>query len=416
MQIFLVIAHLVLLGWITSKVYARYGDGLLKPTFFPALLFKLGAGVLLGVIFRYYYGTGDTWALFLEATTFAEQGYAAPLEFLQALFLNDYAPALKASLVYIDQPRALLAAKVISLFNLITYNHYWLVSLYLSLFSFISFWLLARKLVDYFPKAKLAIAAAFLFFPSVIFWSSGVSKESLVMGGICTSLALLLPLLVKNERLKPWHWILVVLGLLMVTFIKYYYAAVLIPMLIVVLIIGGKQWRLSKKVLTAFGLLIILLVAASWLHPNLHLDRLLFVVVANGQEMIANTSGTDYIVYHRLTPEFSSVAMNFPLAVFSGLFRPTLMETKTIFQLWTGLENAFLLVFALAQLTRWKTIDHTILLWAAIIYVLLLAGFLALAAPNFGTLVRYKIGFWPFLVFLILAGNPWLKIRSRFAQ
>lgn len=402
--------------WIIVKVYKRFGEGQLKPIFFPALIFKLLAGIMLGVVFRYYYGTGDTWSLFSEAATFAEHGYAAPVSFLKALFLNDFSPKLESSLIYLDQPRALLAAKLISLLNLITYNHYWLVSLYLSLFSFVSFWLLARKLVAYFPKTKWATTMAFLFFPSVIFWSSGVSKESLVMGGLCGSLALLLPFLVKNDKLKVGHWILVTLGLLLVTFIKYYYAAVLIPILIGVCTMGGMQWALWKRALATFGLLFILLLVASWLHPNLHLNRLLSVVVENGQQMIANAPGTGHIVFYNLTPEFSSVVMNFPLAAFSGLFRPTLMEAKTVFQLFTGLENALLMVLALGQLIRWKKIDHTILLWALILFIVLLAGFMAIAAPNFGTLVRYKIGFWPFFIYLILTHNPWLKSWWRFAQ
>lgn len=402
--------------WIILKVYRRFGEGLLKPTFFPALIFKLAAGIMLGVVFRYYYSTGDTWSLFSEAVTFAEFGYSAPVSFLKALFLNDYSPALESSLIYLDQPRALLAAKIISLLSLITYNHYWLASLYLSLFSFVSFWLLARKLVAYFPKTKWATVVAFLFVPSVIFWSSGVSKESLVMGGLCGSLALLLPFLVKNDKLKPGHWILITLGLLLVTFIKYYYAAVLIPILIGVSTVGSLQWALWKKALATFGLLFILLLVASWMHPNLHLNRLFSVVVENGQQMIANAPGTGHIMFHNLTPELGSVAMNFPLAVFSGLFRPTLIEAKTVFQLWTGLENALLMVLALGQLIRWKKINHTILLWAVILFILLLAGFMALAAPNFGTLVRYRIGFWPFFIYLILAHNPWLKSWRRFAQ
>jgi hypothetical protein len=47
---------------------------------------------------------------------------------------------------------------------------------------------------------------------------------------------------------------------------------------------------------------------------------------------------------------------------------------------------------------------------------MLLAIFLALSTPNFGTLSRYKIGFFPFLVFLTLYKNPLLGKIMQFTQ
>jgi hypothetical protein len=45
--------------------------------------------------------------------------------------------------------------------------------------SFFSAWKLTNVLVEYFPSTKVAAIIAFLFFPSVVFWSSESSRKAL---------------------------------------------------------------------------------------------------------------------------------------------------------------------------------------------------------------------------------------------
>ena len=414
--IFLHLGHFIILVLIAVKAYKVWAVGSLKSVFFPALILKLSAGILLGIIFKYYYSHGDTWALFEESVALAGQGYENPWLYFKGLLISDYTPNLQSELNFLEQPRALLAAKIVSVISLVTNCNYWLVALYLSLFSFIGFWLLAQQLVKHFPMTKWASAVAFLFLPSVVFWSAGVSKESIVMGAMCIVLALLLPWLVNNEKLRIGQWVVVALGLLVLVGIKYYYAAILIPILLGVIMVSWLPFHPMKKVLSALAVLCLLFFVASWLHPNLQLSRILHVAVTNGQELVSKTSGQGFVTFYNLAPSFKSVALNFPWAVASGFFRPVLWEAETLFQLWIGLENTVLLVLSFAHIIYWRKVNFDILLVASLLYIVLLAGFLAISAPNFGTLVRYKIGFWPFLVYIIIAYNPWLKKRKVFAQ
>jgi hypothetical protein len=98
--------------------------------------------------------------------------------------------------------------------------------------------------------------------------------------------------------------------------------------------------------------------------------------------------------------------MNLPLAMIFGLFRPVVFESANIMQLLVGLENTVVLVLFLMAL--WKSRKsirvpgHHAL--AALIYVISLDVFLAFSTPNFGTLSRYKVGFWPFFVLFVLIG------------
>ena len=91
-------------------------------------------------------------------------------------------------------------------------------------------------------------------------------------------------------------------------------------------------------------------------------------------------------------------------AMVYGLFRPLVFEAVNLWQLLVGLENSMILILfiiALWHLSKTKLFDKRFL-WAAILFILFLDVFLAFSTPNFGTLSRYKVAYWPFFVMLIL--------------
>lgn len=73
------------------------------------------------------------------------------------------------------------------------------------------------------------------------------------------------------------------------------------------------------------------------------------------------------------------------------------------------MENTFvllLLVFQMKNIVRGFRSPNRFLILSGILYIIGLAIFLAVSTPNFGTLVRYKAGFWFLLIYLILADHP----------
>jgi hypothetical protein len=116
----------------------------------------------------------------------------------------------------------------VSLFCLITFNNYWITSLYFSFASFCGAWILVKQIIGFSPSAKNVAMASFLFFPSVVFWSSGLIKESLAMA----SLFFLCSLFVKAWQRKTPGWIeylFLIVSLWVLWNLKYYYLAVLVP-------------------------------------------------------------------------------------------------------------------------------------------------------------------------------------------
>ena len=96
--------------------------------------------------------------------------------------------------------------------------------------------------------------------------------------------------------------------------------------------------------------------------------------------------------------------MNAPIALFSGLFRPFIFESANLLQYLVAIENLSVLVLLIIGTLklRFRVLFHNPYVIAALIYIVSLAILLAYATPNFGTLSRYKAGYWPFFALLAL--------------
>jgi hypothetical protein len=151
-----------------------------------------------------------------------------------------------------------------------------------------------------------------------------------------------------------------------------------------------------------------LLGLASLVHPNLRPGHFLTALVQNHDLIYKASSPENLIRYDALAPTWESLLTNFPKALFSGLFRPMLWEIHTPFHALLAIENSLLLLltlFTICQLFRYRPSDaHSTLLFAVVVYIILMATLLALASPNLGSLARYRVGFLPFFVYLVICG------------
>lgn len=406
---------------LSSLVYWSYKKALkspLKKLFWPALILKLTAGILLGVVYRYYYDTGDTWQYFNEGVRIASITEASFWDYLKEIFFNsaDYISQFNR------QPRALFISKITSCFALLTGANYWLISIYFSFFSFIGFWFLAENLQQVF-KNKAAIGLSLLFFPSVVFWSSGLSKESLAMIAITIVSGYLISYFYKLKAID-FKAVLLIAGMLVLLWkVKYYYAGVFILAggsgVLVYLISSKVQlirkqwgWLLLSFIIITLGLTVLV----SLTRYNFHFSNLPEVMVKNYQAYLSKSSTEQMVMYEGLKNTWSSIINHSPKALFSGLFRPLPGDGTGLLSFLPGIENLVLIIltisvfFALPSTLNFK---ERLLLITSLVFITVLATFLTLSAPNFGTLVRYKIAFLPILLLIISLSNPLIKRANR---
>lgn len=397
-----------LLAIVTISVAIWKGtDPAVRSHFFFGLGFRLAGGIALGLIYTFYYtGEGDTFLFFDDAVRLSQAARGGSYNFFDLFFTEVPAVTLTN-----DQPRSIFFVSVVGCINFLTGDNYWLTSLWLSLFSFAGSWYLICRIVKSIPDARMLASVSFLFFPSVVLWSSGVVKESLAFGGLCFLAGFFLALH-ERHAVKLGDFLMAALSAYLLLNLKYYWGAVFFPAMLAGIIVGRipgqMQWCSRKTWGSWLAIFLLISLGVSQLHPNFYWQNLLVVIKENHDAFVELSLGTLYIQFYQLSATWSSMIVNAPWALLSGLFRPFLFEAGNPMQILAGVENVLLLVLFLFQLSRLKlpTGRERIAFISTLMYVVVLCIFLALSSPNFGTLSRYRIGFLPFFVFLLLMNSP----------
>ena len=390
--------------WMWKKQDLR-----LRPYFWPALVLKIGAGITLGLLYKYYYSVGDTFIFFEDANKLTDLFWITPGTYFNVLLTGDESDLVGNALIN-TQSRSLFLVKIVSLINLFTGNNYWITCSYFSLVSFWSAFLFFQKVAITFPGSKLAAAIAFLFFPSIVFWSSGIIKESVALAGLFLLSRVSLTLL-TNSKPFWWEWMLALVSAIVVWNLKYYWMAVFVPIAVTTLLIHfitqGKELQTGIKILIWIIAFLLFCFGVTLVHPNFYLENFLQVLVENYNQFI-RISPQGSVIYYQLEPSWWSVFLNSPLALVSGLFRPFIWEANNFLQMIVAIENLFVFILFTTTFIRFRSIGqspHRLLIFSVVVYIVILCVFLALSTPNLGTLARYKVGFQPFLVYILLANN-----------
>jgi hypothetical protein len=417
------VLNFLLIGAMVWWMHRQEWAAALKPYFFPALVLKMLCGVLLGLLYTYYYHGGDTTTYHnasLVLTTYAKQDISG---YTRLLFFNTFKEeALRTAIPFTqfaDFSNSFYFVKLLSVINFVTSGAYYLNALYLSLFSFWGAARFAALLVQVFPQWRSSAVVAFLFFPSVAFWSAGLSKDALMYGSMCWVFFFAL----SSAHGRPtsfWQILLVPLILYIFIKIKLFYAAVMVPLLILYIMImkapgmcylqRGQQVK-SFLFAVAGGLLL-----ATLLHDFLPIDFLLEQSTNNYFFLLKKSLHGPHIVLESMEPTIKGMAYSYPEAFLSAVYRPFLGEAWEPLYMLLGLENLLLLlltVLAIASLFKKANLKIEPLHVLLLLLVLLLGGIVGLTTPNFGSLSRYRIVFLPFLVYLLLQNRLALGLLQR---
>ena len=386
------------------------------------------AVLALGLGLRLLVGMLQNWDLQLDAKLMSvlsypitEQIWTSPTQAWQTITQAvTVIPFPKFDAVYQSTSNTWFFIKVLAFLNLASLEVGWLNGLYLSLFSFVGCWQLCRTLCRVLPATPAgAGAAALLLWPSVWFWAAGISKEAMLVGSGAWFTALVLGRLYGNRspsgawRQVGWWLSLGVLAFLHFR-MRYFFAAPLLAVLAgVALVRGLQQWGLARsnwvQALVLFGLL----GGGLWVAPQVsvafRVNKLTNQVIRVYSSDLANLAGRPHFEYPDLRPTLESVLRHVPLAIANTLSRPWLGESSDLRYVAVGLENLLLLlllVVALVAMVRGRS-GHLpfVLGLGMVVFCLVLAAFIGLTTPNFGSLHRYRSDLLPYLGLLLLQND-----------
>ncbi|MDA0196519.1 MAG: hypothetical protein O2887_11270 [Bacteroidetes bacterium] len=373
---------------------------------------KIVFAVAAGFIYKIYYGGGDTLTFYKGAISLNQ-------------YLNDglfvYLNHLIDPINYgnLTEPRTEFFIRMVSVVSLFSFENYWIISIYFSVLSFLCCWVLFVDLIkdkDFFKPAIMAT----LLLPSVLFWSSGLLKETVALMGIMMICWALIPF-INKKRIPTFRVVLAVIGFYIIYSLKYYYAAtialVLFPLIVSLIV---KRSFPKKQIVRVYGVYLISFLAPlaviNYMHYNFHYSRILTVIVDNFLLYGQNSESFNQISYNGLEPTLASIGINFPYAVFGALFRPLPWESWNFISFLISMENLILLALFIYSLYHWKHFlkYDSLILITALIFVIITSGALALSTPNFGTLSRYTSLLKPILVLVIMHyGNVYQELSHQ---
>ncbi len=391
-----------LVGWF----YFHHRKSDLRKFIIPGITLKVLGALSLGYIYMAYLGGGDTLQYHRAALIWRELCIEDPMAYLKALLLMDDS----LSRLFIDQPRAVFFTKIVSLIEIISFGNYWISALYFALLSFIGSWFLLNQLASKFGGAGWWFGVLFLF-PSLLFWASGIMKETVSFAILAYLAGIVIKYFNESGKVNYFELIISLLLVWVLVKVKYYVAGVFIPVIVGILLIRyltQQSEKLMKSNALKYGLLagvlVVFFLVATTINHNLSLGNILDRMVMTHNILYQGSPENFRINYVELKPDGISFLRNAPNALLAGLYRPFVWEGEGWMVKLAGMENLILLLLCLAAtFFSWKLkLKPTILGVGILVYVLTMATCLALSTPNFGTLVRFKTAFSPFLLVLCI--------------
>lgn len=319
---------------------------------------------------------------------------------------------------YVSAASNLVAVKFVALFSLFSLNNYLVISMFFSMFSFFGLWCMFRTFYRLYPAFHKQIFFIFFFIPSLLFWGSGVLKDTLCIGFL--GIGLYNAYLFFFEKKYKIHLLVACLASFYLLYItKPYIAYAFLPCGLLWYIIRAFQHE--KNILARIAWVIIPLTAILIYIFSGNLEE---VIEEHSAETIADNILSVQENYRKTTPddgaliEFGEIEPTpagilrlVPKALVATLFRPFLWEAGKITSFLAALEGAFLFVFTLFVFFKKGPLKclNTILsdnnIFFCFIFSIVFAIAIGLNCFNLGTLVRYKIPCLPFYLlsfFLIL--------------
>ena len=400
-----------------SKIYSY---------FFSGLLVKMIGAISLGLIYFYYYSAGgDTVNYHATANTFVDLLYNDPDNFLYIYFgsphMSEYylMNSHYEFTFWISDQYAFFVSKCFVPFALLAGKSYMATAIIIASVCYLSVWRLYEVFVSEFPHLYKQLSLPILFMPSVIFWGSGIMKDSITFSAACLFVHGFYWFFIKKKRKLLFLSSLILAAYLLLS-IKPYILFALFP--------GAILWLVTLKVSTIknkfFKIIIgpaiiaiggfVVLTVLQYFSGNLgqySIDKVFNTASGAQQDLKQSYYGGNSFDIGDYEPTLSGLLSVSHKAIFATLFRPTVLDVRNIVMFMSAIENTFILLFCVYLLFKlklfgfFKLIRANPLVFFSFTFAMFFALSVGVSIANFGALVRLKIPCIPFFMASLIIIN-----------
>ncbi|OQW92731.1 MAG: hypothetical protein BWK78_00795 [Thiotrichaceae bacterium IS1] len=295
-------------------------------------------------------------------------------------------------------------AGTINVVNLVRLHQYFIADSYHTLkvttamIGMVSIYIFYRAAIIFLKNDDFRILYAIALYPSILFWSSILGKDPIMLLGIALYVYGVVGWQLSSGKWQYLYLLWGTLGVWIASFMRLWYAPILLAPLAVFFIIGAKNFFAK--------ILLVGIVASAFLVSfSMFAERF---SIETGQDLVLTTDkissswthgGSAQEIKGGLSSMGDMLAF-IPIGSFTALFRPLPGEVLNPFGLLAGIEDIILLsLLAVAiKRTRWAELKEPLILWA-IITIMAWATMYGFASyQNLGSAVRYRLQILPILL------------------
>ena len=426
--IFLVYAFAYLVRpWVTDDVNRRY--------FFPALTVRIVGALAVGFLYQFYYDGGDTFAYHTHGSRpLWEAIMESPSNGFRLLFVNgEYGAGIwdtAKRIWYWNDPQSFVVIRLAAILDLFTFSSYSGTAVLFAVIAFAGGWMFFLTFYRLFPDIHKWIAFSVLFIPTVVFWGSGIFKDTITLAALGVATHSFHRLMIER-RVKLITIFLLVFSFWIIFSIKKYILLCFLPAVLLWWVasslsqISSRMLRLLLAPLTGVAVIFLAYFAVQMVGEDdrrYDITRLAETAKITAYDIRygwgARTGEGSGYTLGELDGSWQSMLSLAPQAINISLFRPYFWEVQSPLMLLSALEALVLLTLTLYVIwrARWKL--YTYLQMPDVLFCLVFAVVFAFAVGvstfNFGTLSRYKIPMMPyFLLMLGMVHSYWKRDRNR---
>jgi hypothetical protein len=322
-----------------------------------------------------------------------------------------------------------LVTKIACIFSFFSMGTYVTTNMFFAMIAYTGAFRLFRFFYEQYPEIHKKLALAILYFPTVIFWSAGILKDSICVAALGWLTYCLYEALFKKRNV-PVNTVIFLFAAYVLLVLKAYILVSYLPFFILYLFL--KNVSLIKNKFLQLGVVL----GLAFLSINIFSQVMSTITSTVGEysngDMAESVSkyqkaydGVESRSSYSLGVDFDgsmgSLLKLAPMAITVTLFRPFIWEANSAAALLSSTESMLVMYLTITVLIMYgfrgffSAIGKEPTVLYCLLFSVLFALFVGATTGNFGSLVRYKIPCMPFYVigmFIIEHQGKKLKNKS----
>lgn len=399
--------------WLITRIRFFTESGLSNKILITLFIIRIFT-LIVGCYFNlYYFPVSDSVAFHEMGIKEFHLLFQNPSEYFENIFHanspESYSRLLDDSNSYWNNLRNNLLAKMLSVFDLLSFKSFLINTLFFNFLVFFGVVALYKVFIKLFPASSLQLIICIFLLPSALFFSAMIHRDGLILLSI--SMIIYHLYFMMNQHQFSWKKTgIVVLFLLLIFLLRNFVFICLIPALLSWLIAERFPKHAFISFFSVYVFTTVLFFYSGYISPRANLPQ--YVSSRQSSFIEIGKGGASTIDVKPLHPSFKGFVSNAPQALNHALMRPYITEAANFVYLPFAIEIFFIeILFILLLFFKRKKRTVNPLIYFCTFFSLTMLLITGYTVPIIGAIVRYRSIYLIFLMLPVLGYLDWDKIK-----